>query len=175
MKKNLQIPSDLIPFFRTNHAGETGAVYIYKAILYVSKNKDIVNFATNHLKTESEHLKLIENILEKRHRSKLIFLWKIAGFATGLIPSLFSKKFVFATIFYVESFVEKHYQEQIDMLGSKSKNNELKKFLKKLQEDEISHKDDAILEVSKFSYFHKIWGQIVGMGSAFAVKISMYI
>mgnify|MGYP002031928958 CR=1 FL=1 len=119
MKMN--IPENLIPMFRSNHAGETGAVYIYKAILFVSRDKDVIKFAKKHLLTESEHLKLIENVLEKRKRSKLIFLWKIAGFLTGFIPSIFGKDFIFATIFYVESFVEKHYQVQIDFLERKKK------------------------------------------------------
>ena len=175
MQKKIKIPNHLIPYFRTNHAGETGAVYIYKAILLVSKDNNIINFAKDHLNTESEHLSLIENILEKKHRSRLIFIWKIAGFFTGLIPSLLSKRFIFSTIFYVESFVENHYQEQIDMLNYGSSNVKLKNFLKKLQDDEVSHKNEAFLEASNFSFIHRIWGKIVANGSAFAVKISMYI
>ena len=27
---NIILPKELIPYFRSNHAGETGAVYIYK-------------------------------------------------------------------------------------------------------------------------------------------------
>ena len=59
------IPSYLILSLRTNHAGETGAVCIYKAILLISKDNEVVNFAEKHLKTETEHLLLIERILEK--------------------------------------------------------------------------------------------------------------
>ena len=66
MKKKQKIPINLIPYFRTNHAGETGAVYIYKAIILVSSDKDVLNFAKNHLKTESEHLLIIEDLLEKQ-------------------------------------------------------------------------------------------------------------
>ena len=104
-KVNFTLPKFMIPMFRTNHAGETGAVFIYKAILLVSRDKNIIDFSKKHLKTESKHLQLIESILDKKDRSKLIFLWKLLGFLTGLIPSLIGKKFIYATIFYVESFV----------------------------------------------------------------------
>ena len=55
----LTIPDFLISSFRTNHAGETGAVFIYKAILMVSRDHEIIDFSKNHLKTESEHLRTV--------------------------------------------------------------------------------------------------------------------
>ena len=73
----LNIPDFLIPHFRTNHAGETGAVFIYKGILLLSKDEDILDFSTEHLKTEQGHLNEIEKILPKNKDSKLLFLWKI--------------------------------------------------------------------------------------------------
>lgn len=171
----MNFPSYLIPFLRTNHAGETGAVCIYKAILLISKDIEVVNFAEKHLKTETEHLLLIERILEKRHRSKLILLWKVAGSLTGFIPSLFGKKTIFATIYFVESFVENHYQEQINMLDSSQKNRQIKNLLITLQNDEISHKEEAIFEAKKFNKLQIFWGKFVEIGSSLAVKISMKI
>ena len=40
---------------------------------------------------------------------------------TGLIPALIGKKFIYVTIYFVESFIEKHYDEQI--LKHKKKNS----------------------------------------------------
>ena len=48
------IPSIIIPDLRTDHAGETGAVFIYKGILLFSKDKKIIEFANNHLLTEKK-------------------------------------------------------------------------------------------------------------------------
>ena len=62
----LTIPDSFIPVFRTNHAGETGAVYIYKAILMISRDKDVIDFSKKHLRTEKDHLLLIEEVLEKK-------------------------------------------------------------------------------------------------------------
>ena len=169
------IPNVIIPDLRTDHAGETGAVFIYKGILLVSKDKEILEFAENHLLTEKKHLELIEKILPDNEKSKLLFLWKFLGLLTGLIPALIGKKFIYATIFFVESFVEKHYNEQILKLKKNKKSVELIQLLEKLKNDEISHKEDSLKKFGKLSFLLKIWGNIVEIGSRTAVSISYKI
>ena len=169
------IPNVIIPDLRTNHAGETGAVFIYKGILLVSKDKEILEFAENHLLTEKKHLELIEKILPDNEKSKLLFLWKFLGLLTGLIPALIGKKFIYATIYFVESFVEKHYNEQILKLKKNKKSVELIQLLEKLKNDEISHKEDSLKKFGKLSFLLKIWGNIVEIGSRTAVSISYKI
>ena len=85
---------------------------------------------------------------------------------------MISKRFVFATIYYVESFVEKHYQQQLEILKNKKKYTKLEKFIKKLQDDEVDHKDEAMLGASNFNRIHEIWGSIIGFGSELAVRLS---
>ena len=169
------VPNFIIPDLRTDHAGETGAVFIYKGILLVSKDKDILEFANEHLLTEKKHLELIEKILPESEKSKLLFLWRFLGLLTGLIPALIGKKFIFATIFFVESFVEKHYDEQILKLTKKKKSIELIRLLEKLKNDEISHKEDSLKRFGKLSFLLRIWGNIVEIGSKTAVSISYKI
>ena len=48
MRDKIIIPSYLIPHFRSNRAGETGAVYIYKAIKMFNNDKKIKSFANEH-------------------------------------------------------------------------------------------------------------------------------
>lgn len=48
---------------RSDHAGETGAIYIYKGIIAVAKLRqdvELIDFAQHHVATETEHLQLIE-------------------------------------------------------------------------------------------------------------------
>ncbi len=166
------IPKFIIPDLRTDHAGETGAVFIYKGILLVSKNKEINEFANNHLLTEKKHLEIIDKVLPDDEKSKLLFLWKILGFLTGLIPALIGEKFIYVTIFFVESFVEKHYSEQIIKLKKEKNSKELIQLLEKLKNDEISHKEDSLKRFGKLNLLQKIWGYIVETGSKTAVLIS---
>lgn len=174
-KNDFVIPSKLLPYFRSNHAGETGAVFIYKGIMAVSNDPKILKFSKKHLITETNHLNIIEQVLDKQHISKLIFFWKLAGFFTGFIPALLGKNFVYATIYYVESFVEKHYQEQLSLLSKDRKLNKIRSMISELMADEISHKKESLSSVTNLNPIHRIWGKVVTIGSELAVNISKKI
>ena len=94
---------------------------------------------------------------------------------TGFIPALFGKKFVFATIYYVETFVEKHYEDQILLLQKYKSVNKLKNLLKNLKDDEITHKTEALSEINNLNTIIKLWGKTVQIGSKLAVFISYKI
>ena len=146
-------------------------LYIREFLIF-SRDKKLKIFAKNHLKTESEHLRLLNSILPL-DKSKLTFFWKICGFLTGSVPALISSKLVYITIFYVETFVEKHYQHQIDLL--KESYPSLKKNLINLKGDEVQHKEEAFKQINSINFFEKFWSSLVTNGSSFAVKISKII
>ncbi|MEL7202465.1 MAG: demethoxyubiquinone hydroxylase family protein [Pseudomonadota bacterium] len=167
---------------RTDHAGETGAVYIYRGILAVSRDPKVVAFAQDHLATESQHLKLIEAILPKEKRSRLIPVWKLAGWMTGFLPALVGPRLVFKTIEAVETFVDHHYQEQIDYLDKIDRYADLKNLLEICQADEQHHRDEAGSlagngqEPSTGSGpLVTLWTKLVGWGSQSAVAAARHI
>ena len=164
-------------FLRSDHAGEVGAVYIYKGILSIAKDPALVEFSNRHLETEKEHLRKIEQILLPSKRSKLVGIWKIAGYLLGLLPSLFGPRIVFATIEAVESFVEDHYEEQLKYLRAQDDPDEvLINLLQSCQDDEIEHKNEsAIKKKSTPGFILNLWMKIVGWGSSSAVKVAKII
>ena len=161
---------------RSDHAGETGAVYIYKGIIAVAKlrkDQELISFAKHHGVTEAEHLQLIESILEPKYRSRLLRPWSLAGWLTGAIPALFGRNSVYATIASVETFVEQHYQQQIDYLQKNGGYDELLRLLIRCQADEINHKNEASSKVLfPMPFILKIWCALVGSGSAVAVLLA---
>ena len=161
---------------RSDHAGEMGAVYIYKGIIAVAKyrkDKELIHFAKHHGDTETEHLQLIELVLEKKYRSRLLGPWRLAGWLTGALPALFGRRAVYATIAAVETFVEQHYQQQIVYLQRNGSHDELLKLLIRCQADEIDHKNEARLKASEpIPLVLKIWCSLVDTGSAAAVVLA---
>ena len=93
---------------RTDHAGEVGAVMIYRGILAVTRDAGVRHFAQEHLATEAGHLAQIEPLLAPHQRSRLLPLWRIAGWLTGALPALVGPRAVYATIEAVETFVDQH-------------------------------------------------------------------
>ena len=164
-------------FLRSDHAGEVGAVYIYKGILSIAKDPALVEFSKRHLETEKEHLRKIEEVLPVSKRSKLVGIWKVAGYLLGFLPSLFGPRIVFATIEAVESFVEDHYEEQLKYLRAQDVPDQaLINLLQSCQDDEIEHKNEsAIKKRSTPGFLLNFWMKIVGWGSSSAVKVAKII
>ena len=155
---------------RSDHAGEYGAVMIYRGILAVSRDAQARQFAERHLVTEARHLKLMEEIVPPANRTRLLPLWHVMGWLTGALPALFGRKAIFATIEAVETFVDRHYAQQIVRLGDAGDEGMLRQTLLNCQADEVSHRDEA----AELGGRHKnpllrLWCAVVGAGSSAAV------
>ncbi len=167
-------PRWLLPELRSDHAGEYGAVAIYKAILGISRDPEVRDFARRHMDTEIRHLGVVEQLVPVRQRSRLLPLWKLAAWATGGLPSLFGPRAVYATIQSVESFVDRHYSSQIDRLEVEQPDSGLIPLLSSLRDDEIAHRDEAIAlgQETEQSLPLSIWCGLVERGSAIAVNLA---
>ena len=99
----IEIPPDLVGELRSDHAGESGAVWIYHGVLAVTRDAGVRDFARRHRATEQRHLDLIEQLLPTSQRSRLLVPWRAAGFLTGALPALFGPRAVYATIAAVET------------------------------------------------------------------------
>ncbi|MCK7495934.1 MAG: demethoxyubiquinone hydroxylase family protein [Comamonadaceae bacterium] len=127
---------------RADHAGETGTVRIYRGIAAVAAwrgDAELLAFARRHGETGDEHLRLVEQWLPPARRSRLLGPWRLAGWLTGALPALAGARAAHATIGAVETFVDRHYQQQIDHLqrhGGQGCPERLLLLLQRCQADE---------------------------------------
>ncbi len=165
----------LIGELRSDHAGETGAVWIYRGILAVSHDELVRAFSKRHLDTELTHLEAMEALLPRKEQSRLIPLWKLAGFLTGCIPALFGRRLVFVTINAVESFVEQHYLEQVLRLRQEGADS-LADLLEQCMTDEVEHKLEAEHLMGEHNVpLDNVLRWMIGTGSALAVAAARRI
>jgi ubiquinone biosynthesis monooxygenase Coq7 len=161
---------------RSDHAGEVGAVSIYDGIVAVAKlrgDDEMLAFAQAHRKTEAEHLALIEQWLPPDRRSLLLGPWRLAGWLTGALPALFGSRAMYKTIAAVETFVDKHYQHQVDYLMNSGGPEGLLPVLLRCQADEQHHRDQAAALGGDLSNrFIHAWCWMVGFGSEVAVALA---
>ena len=166
----------LIGDLRSDHAGETGAVMIYRGILAGSRDPAVRAFAAAHLATEQQHLALMDALLPYAQRSILLPIWRVAGWLTGFLPALVGSNAVFATIDAVETFVDHHYEEQIKKLSEHGPGEALRAILISCQADEVHHRDEARdLGETRRGSFLRAWSWAVGFGSASAVSAARRI
>jgi ubiquinone biosynthesis monooxygenase Coq7 len=170
------LPAWLIGELRSDHAGETGAVMIYRGILAVSRDAGVRKFSERHKATEQGHLDLLEALLPPAQRSRLLPIWRIAGWLTGAIPALFGPRAVYATIDAVETFVDHHYQAQIDRLDAEAIHPDIRALLEHCRLEEVHHRDEAReMEHAPASSLLRVWTKLVGAGSAAAVSAARRI
>ena len=164
---------------RCSHAGETGAVWIYRGILATRPQKELLDFAAEHLASESERLRCFSQLQCCYRPSVLLPLWRLAGFLTGLIPALMGKQAVFATIEAVETFVDLHYQEQIKTLSPHAWRESERAILAGFETcrlDEVHHRDEAgQYRSAEASLVLRLWTGLVGAGSKAAVQFARLI
>ena len=158
---------------RSDHAGETGAVAIYRGILFVARDSGLRAFAQRHLQTEQQHLEQMNAWLPPSERSRLLPAWRVAGWATGALPALFGPPAVYATIAAVETFVDRHYAEQIAHLQDTPGPPGLRDTLAACQADECSHRDEAAASApARAGLALRLWCRLVGAGSSAAVALA---
>jgi ubiquinone biosynthesis monooxygenase Coq7 len=171
------LPAEVFADLRTDHAGEVGAVCIYQGVLQFARDPVLRAFAEHHLVTEQKHFRLIAGWLPKSEYSRLLPLWRLAGFLTGALPALFGSKAVYATIAAVETFVNQHYEDQIRALESKPELSDLRQTLLDCQADEVAHRDEAAaaLGSARPNLVLRAWCAMVGTGSKAAVSLIRHI
>ncbi|MEO8937133.1 MAG: demethoxyubiquinone hydroxylase family protein [Burkholderiaceae bacterium] len=162
---------------RTDHAGETGAVRIYQGVLRFARDPALYAFAQRHLVTEQIHLREIEAWLPLTDRSRLLPVWRLAGWLTGAVPALFGPRAVYGTIEAVERFVDHHYEEQIQCLAAQPALGRLRQTLVDCQGDEVAHRDEAAAArgSGEPGVVLRVWGWLVGVGSRGAVAVCRYL
>lgn len=185
-----RLPRALLRELCTDHAGETGAVMIYRGVLAVAREPVLRDFARHHLETETRHLAQIAQVLPRRRRSRLLPLWRLSGWLTGALPACFGPRAVYATIEAVETFVDRHYAAQVAMIDealrapptgdagpavdaeARSALVSLRALLEACRLDEVAHRDDAGARWrGPARGVLALWRRLVGIGSAAAVGL----
>ena len=88
------------------------------------------------------------------------------GFGTAML----GEKAAMLCTASVEEVIDKHYQNQINQLGSEEK--ALKKKIIKFRQDELHHKDIAYEKGATKKGIYSIMDKIIKTGSKIAINIS---
>lgn len=166
----------LSEILRVDHAGELGAVHIYRG------QRAVLGSAAGHerLKTQLEemegheaaHLAAFDRLLnERRVRPTLMApLWRAAGFALGAGTALMGPRAAHACTEAVESVIEQHYAGQVAELASREP--ELAAELAKFREEELAHRDLAVEEGAREAPGYGLLSAVIRAGCRAAIRIS---
>lgn len=129
---------------KVNHAGEIGAINIYRSQIFMSKifMKDLVPLLEGFMQDEQRHRDVFWAEIQARNgvRCKSYWLCGLGGFFLGFISSLLGRRGIMACTWAVESVVINHLKNQLVYLKEKDDIAALN-AVENILEDEENHRD----------------------------------
>jgi len=172
----LPLTPALIAELRSDHAGEAGAVAIYRGMLAASRDDEVRGFALRHIRAELRHLSFFERWLPTQHRSRLLPIWRSAGWLLGAVAGLCGPQAAFRTVAAVETFVEDHYLAQIELMQATQALEPLAAVLAGFCAEEVHHRTDAQTRLGRTNgRVARAWAQLIATGSALGVTVARKI
>nr|MDP1737069.1 demethoxyubiquinone hydroxylase family protein [Caulobacter sp.] len=166
----------LAEILRVDHAGELGAVHIYRgqqAVLGKARGHERVTAQLGEMEgQEAVHLARFDALLYQHQvRPTLLApLWRAAGFALGAGTALLGDKAAHACTEAVETVIEGHYAGQIAELAEREP--ALAAELSKFRDEELAHRDLAIEEGAKDAPGYPLLSALIRAGCKAAIRIS---
>lgn len=166
----------LAEILRVNHAGELGAVAIYRgqrAVLGEARGHERIAGQLAEMEAqEAEHLARFDRLItERRVRpTALSPLWRAAGFALGAGTALIGDKAVHACTEAVETVIAEHYAGQIDELAGHDP--DLTAELSRFRDEEVAHRDLAAAEGATGAPGYALLAAAIRVGCRAAIRIS---
>ncbi len=185
MKKTPPMPGEDVAarrieaMIRVDHAGEYGAVQIYRGQRAVFDRVEARAHAARVIAEmeagEAEHLKTFDRMIAERGVRPTIMapIWRVAGFGLGAVTALMGEAAAHACTEAVEDVIEDHYKRQSERLGRDDP--ELKEVIDRFREDEIGHKETAIDQGARSAPGYPVLSALVKLGCRAAIRISEQI
>jgi 3-demethoxyubiquinol 3-hydroxylase len=166
----------LAEILRVDHAGELGAVHIYRgqrAVLGEAPGRErLAGQLAEMEEHEAVHLARFDQLLTEHgvRPTALAPLWRVAGFALGAGAALLGEKAVHACTEAVESVIEAHYASQVAELSEHDP--ELAAELAKFRDEELAHRDQALEEGAREAPGYGLLSAVVRAGCRTAIRLS---
>ena len=166
----------LAEILRVDHAGEMGAVAIYRgqrAVLGEAPGHERIAGQLAQMEAqEAVHLARFDALLTE-HRVRptaLAPFWRLAGFALGAGTALMGDKAAHACTEAVENVIEEHYAAQISELAARDP--VLASELARFRNEELEHRDQAVEEGAREAPGYALLTAAIRTGCRAAIEIS---
>lgn len=161
---------------RVDHAGEFGAVQIYRgqrAVFERASRKSRAAALIAEMEAgERTHLDAFDKLVAARgvRPTALAPLWRAAGFGLGAATALMGEKAAHACTEAVETVISEHYAAQSAELDESD--DELKDMVDRFRLDEIAHRDSAVDHGAREAAGYQALSALIRFGCRAAIRIS---
>jgi 3-demethoxyubiquinol 3-hydroxylase len=159
-----------------NHAGEYGAIRIYRAQIWVAKRlyPDIAPFLAETLSHENNHCAIFRAAMPQRDARpcRIMALWGNGGLVLGLLTALLGRQGIWICTAAVEAAVHRHLQDQL--LFVRDRDPELHGLILAIQKEELMHLHYAEERLPEGKVLSPILGALISGATDFAIWLSTW-
>lgn len=166
---------DTARMIRVDQAGEFGATRIYEGQLAVMGDRgphsgEIAVMA----KQEEGHRERFDALMAERgvRPTALQPFWSVAGYALGAGTALLGPEAAMACTAAIETEIDKHYSDQLDLLEDQGDDPELADMIREFREDEREHRDAALAMGAERAPAYPVLSGLIRLGCRVAIKVS---
>ncbi len=166
---------NLARMIRVDHAGEYGAVQIYRGQLAVLGHT-AAGATIQHMEVQEQaHLKAFDALIAEHgvRPTMLAPLWSVAGYALGAVTALMGEKAAMACTAAVEEVIDEHYAAQSAALGSDGEEHaEFRQTIEAFRADEVAHRETAIEHGAEDAPGYLVLSGVIKAGCRLAIRLS---
>ncbi len=126
---------------RVDHAGERGAIAIYRAQLWVARRgvPDLHDFLATSIEDERRHLMAFDQLMRARGivPCRTLSFWAFGGFLLGFTTSMLGRNAILVCTEAVERTVHRHLVDQMEWLATRDV--EILTAITSIQAEELAH------------------------------------
>ena len=161
---------------KVNHAGEYGAIRIYRAQISVAKRlyPDIAPFLAETLSHENNHCAMFRAAMPQRDARpcRIMALWGNGGLVLGFLTALLGRQGIWICTAAVEAAVHRHLQDQL--LFVRDRDPELHGLILAIQKEELMHLHYAEERLLEGKFLSPILGALISGATDFAIWLSTW-
>jgi 3-demethoxyubiquinol 3-hydroxylase len=165
--------SETNSMIRVDQAGEYGAARIYAGQLAVLGRQHPASRSIRHMAAqEARHLDRFNAFVAERGVRPTLLqpFWHVAGFALGAATALIGPEAAMACTVAIETEIDKHYGEQLEVLGDDDA--ELTEAIAEFRAEELEHKATALAEGAERAPVYPLLSAAIGFGCRAAIGLS---
>ncbi len=172
------LPGDLTPserlhrMIRVDHAGEYGAVRIYRGQLAVLGRGAKGDILRHMLAQEEQHAQTFAGLIADRRvrPTALLPLWHLAGYALGALSAAFGERGAMACTVAVEEAIDEHYAQQAASLPNDEAG--LRSTIERFRAEELEHRDIGLENEAELAPAYALMSRVIKLGCKVAIAVS---
>ena len=161
---------------KVNHAGEYGAIRIYRAQIWVARRlyPDVVAFLEETLSHEINHCAMFRRAMPERQARpcRATVLWGNGGLILGFLTALMGREGIWICTAAVEGAVHRHLDDQLHFL--REKDAELHALISAIQHEELHHLNYAEERIASRSFWTRWLSKFISTATDTVIWLSTW-